>query len=103
MNESFGLAFALIVGMLLGAIFFGGLWLTVRRSVASKHVALWFLGSMLLRTLIALLGFYFVSMGNWQRLLVALFGFVVARFIATRLTWFVEPSNHMGQEAGHAP
>ena len=64
MNEPLSLASALVAGVLLGAIFFGGLWWTVRRGVSSKRVALWFLGSMLLRTCIALLGFYFVAGGR---------------------------------------
>ena len=46
---------------LLGAIFFGGLWWTVRKGVASRRPALWFLGSLLLRTSIALAGFYVVA------------------------------------------
>ena len=37
------------------------------------------------RTLIALAGFYFVSRGNWHRLLGCLVGFVTARIL---VTWF---------------
>jgi F1F0 ATPase subunit 2 len=37
-------------GGVLGGLFFGGLWWTVRRALASKHAALWFLSSLLLRT-----------------------------------------------------
>ncbi len=59
MNEPLSLASALVAGVLLGAIFFGGLWWTVRRGVSSGQVALWFLGSMLLRTCIVLAGFLF--------------------------------------------
>ena len=73
-------------GPLLGVFFFGGLWWTVRKGIASKQVALWFLGSMLLRTSVVLLGFYFVLGDNWQRLLAGLLGFVIARIIVTRLT-----------------
>ena len=43
---------------LLGALFFGGLWWTVRKGVSSTQPALWFFGSLLLRTSIALAGFY---------------------------------------------
>ena len=49
MNNFLILVFALVAGLLLGAIFFGGLWWTVRKGVFSKSPALWFLGSMLLR------------------------------------------------------
>ena len=103
MNEPLSLASALIAGVLLGAIFFGGLWWTVRRGVSSKRVVLWFLGSMLLRTCIALLGFYFVLGGNWERLLTGLLGFIIARSIVTRLTLEAEQPRHWAQEAGHAP
>ena len=69
MNEVLTLALALAAGVLLGAIFFGGLWLTVRKGVSSKQPALWFFGSLLLRMSIVLGGFYFVSGGHWERLL----------------------------------
>ena len=57
MNEFLSLAPALAAGLLLGAIFFGGLWWTVRKGVSSKRPALWFFGSMLLRMSIALAAF----------------------------------------------
>jgi F-type H+-transporting ATPase subunit a len=68
MNNFLLLALALIAGLVLGAIFFGGLWWTVRKGVFSKSPALWFLGSMLLRMSIVLAGFYFVGGGDWERL-----------------------------------
>ena len=86
MNETLTLVLALVTGVLLGAMFFGGLWWTVRKGVSSKRPALWFLGSLLLRTSIALAGFYFIARGHWERLLVCLLGFVIARLIVTRLT-----------------
>lgn len=103
MTESVSLASALIVGLLLGAFFFGGLWWTVSRGVSSKRVGMWFLGSMLLRTSIALLGFYFILGDNWRRLLTGLIGFTVARLIVTRFTREAEPQGRLAQEAGHAP
>ena len=98
MNEALSLAFALVAGILLGAIFFGGLWWTVRQGVSSRQPALWFLGSMLLRTGIVLLGFYFVLGGNWQRLLAGLLGFVIARLIVTRLTRVAQQPSQLAQE-----
>lgn len=73
------LAAAILAGALLGAFFFGGLWWTVRRGVTSSQPALFFLGSLLLRTFAVLAGFYFVSLGDWRRLAVSLAGFVLAR------------------------
>ena len=104
MNETLTLALALLAGIGLGAIFFGGLWWTVRRGVASPRPALWFLGSGLLRMSIVLAGFCLVSGGQWRRALTCLLGFIIARFT---VTWLTRPSaenlNRPKQETRHAP
>ena len=103
MNETLTLAQALVAGGLLGAVFFGGLRWTVRKGVSSKHPVHWFLGSMVLRMGIVLAGFYFVAGGHWQRLLMCLLGFVMARLV---VTWLTRPAGEKqtGQvrEAGRA-
>ena len=86
MNEMLGLAFALAVGLLLGVIFFGGLWWTVRIALTSKAPAVWFFGSMSSRTAIVIAGFYLFLADDWKKLLAGLCGFVIARFIVTRYT-----------------
>jgi len=103
MNEPLSLAFALVAGMLLGTIFFGGLWWTVNKGVSSRRPALWFFGSMLLRTCIVVLGFYFILGDDWKRLLAGLLGFIAARLIVTRLTRVTQKQNQLVQGAGHAP
>jgi len=104
MNEWLTLALAWMAGLLLGAIFFGGLWWTVRLGLASRRPALLFLGSLLLRTVVVVAGLYFVGDGHWQRLLACLFGFVIARIIVTRLAGSpLEHYNVPAKEAGHAP
>jgi len=103
MNETLTLVPALVAGGVLGAMFFGGLWWTVQKGVSSKRSALWFFSSLLLRTSIALAGFYFIGRGHWERLLACLLGFVIARFIVTRLTRAAEKPTRLAQEAGHAP
>jgi len=104
MSETVLLAFAMCAGVLLGALFFGGLWWTVLKGLTSPRPALWFLCSMLLRTGITLSGFYFVSDGDWKRLLACLAGFIIARLIVTRLTrgQAVPPASAV-KEASHAP
>lgn len=72
-------------GVLLGAIFFGGLWWTVRKGLASPYPARWFLGSQLLRTTITVTGFYLVARSRWEGLLICLAGFLLARLIVTGL------------------
>ena len=86
MNETVILVSELLMGILLGVLFFGGLWWTVRRGALSKQPAIWFFFSPLVRISIVLAGFYFVAGGNWLRLLLCLTGFVTARFIVMRLT-----------------
>ncbi len=103
MIDLLSLVFALIAGIMLGAIFFGVLWWTVRKGVSAKHPAFWFFGSMLLRTCIVVLGFYFILGDSWQRLLAGLLGFIVARMVVTRLTRVAQQQNQLAQEAGHAP
>jgi len=103
MNEALTLVLALVTGVLLGAMFFGGLWWTVQKGVSSQRPALWFFGSLLLRMSIALAGFYFVSGGHWERLLLCLLGFVMARLIVTRLTRAAEKPTYLAQEVSDAP
>ena len=103
MNETLTLVLAWAAGGGLGAVFFGGLWWTVRKGVSSPRPALWFLGSLLLRMSIALAGFYFVGRGHWERLVACLLGFVIARFIVTRLTGpSVNHHHSAAKEASHA-
>ena len=94
MNESMSLVFALLAGALLGVFFFAGLWWTVRKIESTKQVALLFLGSMLLRTSVVILGFYFILGDNWQRLVAGLLGFIIARIIVTRLTRVADQSKN---------
>ena len=96
MNEFLILILAFVAGLLLGAVFFGALWWTVRRAVVAKKPALWFLGSLLVRMGVALAGFYFVGRGDWRKLLACLLGFFLARVIVLRLT-------RSDREANHAP
>jgi F1F0 ATPase subunit 2 len=53
----------------------------VKNGVSSKRPALLFSGSLLLRMGITIAGFFFVSAGRWQRLMMCLIGFAMARFV----------------------
>ncbi|MDP3155805.1 MAG: ATP synthase subunit I [Archangium sp.] len=79
-----------LVGVLLGAGFFGGLWWTVRKTLSSSRPAVWVFGSMLLRVSAVVAGLFFVAGGRWERLLACLLGFIVARLIVIRLTLLAE-------------
>jgi len=84
MREVFQMAWPFMAGLVLGAIFFGGLWWTVRRGLASPCPALWFTASLSLRMAVAVTGFYFVAGSDWRRLLVCLAGFTIARLGAPK-------------------
>jgi F1F0 ATPase subunit 2 len=86
MLEIAPLMLAFLVGVLVGAVFFGGLWWTVRRALLSNLAGVWFAGSFLIRTAIALGGFYVAGQGDWRRLVSSVAGFLVARLLVVQLT-----------------
>ena len=77
---------ALAIGIFLGALFFGGLWWTVRRGLTAANPALWFGVSALARMAIILSGLYYVARTGWPSLLACLCGLLIARAATTRLT-----------------
>jgi len=104
MSEPLMWVLAAAMGCVLGAVFFGGLWWTVRKGVSSRGPALWFLGSMLVRMGLVLVGFHLVGGGHWQRLVACLLGFLIARLVVMRLTRAGEGrSRFHAKEASHAP
>ncbi len=104
MNEVVQLALTLLAGGGLGILFFGGLWWTVQKALASPRPALWFFGSLVLRTGIVLGGFYVVAGSDWRRWLAGLAGFVLARLAVVRFTRTSPvPSARTITEAHHAP
>jgi len=86
MSETLMRVLAWLAGGVIGAVFFGGLWWTVRTAFSSKWAPLWFSVSLLLRTGVALAGFYVVAAGHWERMLLCLLGFVMASLVVTGLT-----------------
>ena len=86
MDEMPQLILAALAGILLGILFFGGLWFTVKKTVRAKIPALWVFGSFILRNGIVLVGFYFIGAGDWRRLVACLIGFTIARFLVVRFT-----------------
>ena len=74
----------LIGGLLLGAVFYGGLWLTVRWLAKTRHPFAVMLGSLMLRTAVTLAGFVVIIGHRWQNALTALIGFTAARFLLPR-------------------
>ena len=100
MSDNLSLAWAWIVGVLLGVIFFGGLWWTVRTGLSTRRPDLWFVCSMVLRISIVMTGFYFMldlPGDSWKTLLAGLVGFIITRLAATRLV-LAKKSNPNHQE-----
>lgn len=103
MIDYLDIAFALLSGALLGVFFFAGLWWTVRHIGTSRQAALLILSSMLLRTGVVVVGFYFILGDNWQRLLMGLLGFTVVRLVATRFIGVADQCPTAREKSGYAP
>lgn len=86
MNEMLNLLLAIAAGIILGVIFFGGLWWTVRKGLSSPRPALLFLGSLIVRMSVVVLGVFFVSQGQWKQTVACLLGFLLARVAVMRWT-----------------
>jgi F1F0 ATPase subunit 2 len=102
MNDVLTLVPALLFGVLLGGIFFGGLWWTVRKGLTARRPALWFFGSLMLRMATVIVGFLFIANGRWERMLACLTGFLIARGATRRL--FKAPTEQPSdpaKEVGH--
>ena len=97
MNDPLFMLLSFAAGLLLGLVFYGGLWWTIRKGLHSSRPALLFLSSAVLRMSFVLAGFYYVSNGQWQRLLVCMAGFITARLAVTWLT------RDKQKEDAHAP
>lgn len=80
------LLLALGEGFLLGALFFSGLWITVRLLPGTSRPLLLMLGSSLIRVLAALSLLFWIAAGDWQRLATAVLGFLLARTLLV-LCW----------------
>lgn len=80
---SLGMAFA--VGLGLGYLHFGGLWLTVQRVAAAQQPYLLLWASALGRLAISIVGFYGVLVwGGGLHLLVCMSGFLGMRYFLIR-------------------
>ena len=85
MNDLLALFLTFIFGMLLGALFFGGLFLTVIKGTQAKRPALWFILSFIIRIGVVVVGIYAVSSQEWQRIVACLVGFILVRCICTSI------------------
>ncbi len=74
-------------GILLGLVFFWGLWVTVNQLNQARYPAVQILGSLMLRFGLVLIVFYLLAQnGDWQHLLVAAIGFTLSRLFIVYCT-----------------
>lgn len=85
-NDGLNWVIALVSGCVLGGVFYGGLFWTVRHLSSIRRLGVGLFVSFVLRTLGVLLGFYYVSGQNFARLLFCVFGFTVARYVVLAIT-----------------
>lgn len=85
MNESIYPGIGIMLwGIVLGLVYFGGLWITVCRLPKVKRQALWMLSSFILRNILVAAGFYAVIQLGWQSVLLCLAGLLGVRLAMTR-------------------
>ncbi len=74
--------FSFIGGIILGLIFFGGLYYTTKKLSIVKRPALFVIASIVLRMAILIGGLYFIFSGDIIRLLIAIVGVFISKYIA---------------------
>jgi F1F0 ATPase subunit 2 len=84
MMDPTALGLAFVTGVVLGALYFGTLWLVVRRLDRLSWPAVWLAVTGLLRLAVVLALFALLLGTRWERVLVALVGFLAVRVVLTR-------------------
>jgi F1F0 ATPase subunit 2 len=79
-------------GGVLGWLYFGGLWWTVRRLPGADHPAALVLGSFVLRAVLVAVGFVVLLAGDPLRLVAVLVGFLAVRGVLVRRVRLATPS-----------
>ncbi len=104
MPEILPLILSLGAGLILGVIYFGGLWHTVQKLPEMQKPASTMFWSFAVRAGIAITGFYFVMGGQWERLVAALLGFILVREVLVRrigTRTAIQPTGAVHGSRGH--
>jgi F1F0 ATPase subunit 2 len=72
---------SLITGIILGIIYFGGLWITVRYMVNREHPYFLIFISFGIRLTIIMAGLYIILVHGWVYLVISLVGFILTRIL----------------------
>lgn len=86
MSNNWPLLLSAAEGVVLAVFFYGGLYLTVTRGLTSKHPALLFIASLILRLGFVIYGFYFFTGGQWQLVISCLAGFTITGIVIRTLS-----------------
>ena len=79
---------ALLIGVAMGILYFGGLWLTVKNVFIKKKTVFLFALSFIIRLMVVFCGFYYAISFGWIPALLCLTGFFITRKI---LTVYIKP------------
>ena len=71
------------VGIILGLLFFGGLYITVQKMETMKNPGLLMILSFMARMGVLVIAFYFISKVGYKEVLSALAGVILTRFVMT--------------------
>ncbi len=82
MNISIYSLLSLILGVILGLLYFAGLWITIKNMYKSRSPLVLSLVSFTLRTAAIFLVLIFIArQGNFIDIIILLIGFIIGRFI----------------------
>jgi len=82
MNISIFSLLSLVVGVILGLLYFAGLWMTVKNIIKASSPLVLSLVSFTVRTVTIFLALIFVSrQGSFIDIIIFLIGFIIGRFI----------------------
>jgi len=95
------LAVALAAGVAIGLVYFGGLWMTVRRLSDARRPHVWALVSFAARTVVAVATIGLMAwLGGWQTLAACMAGFIAMRLVTARM--LANPGGLHGRLYRHA-
>ena len=82
MNKIIEIVIFVLIGVALGFIYFGGLWLTVRKFLFYRRSSLLVLLSFLIRNGFLIFALYLIGRGGeWENIIFALIGIIGARWV----------------------
>lgn len=74
-----GLILSFVGGLVVGGLYFAGLWMTVSHLSDARRPMLLLAGSALVRLALLLGAIYLIMDGRWERLMACVLGVLVAR------------------------